>query len=199
MTTTSPSTPSPPTSGPGPDDRSPRRRLVIVGAIVVTLLVLAVAYTAFGSQPSSVPGTASTAAGSSNAATAFTATTLSGEKVSIPGTKPSVLFFFAATCVTCGSGAQAVADAQAGVPSVSYVAVDIDPSESEAVVRDFLTQNGAEALAFTRDTDAALAVAFKVTQLSTAIVLDASGAEVYRVVHPTTAKLVSALAEAGAE
>jgi len=160
--------------------------------------MLAVAYTAFGSQPSAPPGAGSSAAGSS-AATEFTATTLSGEKVSIPGGKPSVLFFFAASCVTCGSGAQALAEAQAGVPSVSYVAVDIDPSESEAVVRDFLTDNGAETLAFTRDTDAALAVAFKVAQLSTAIVLDASGAEVFRVVHPTTSKLLSALAEAGAE
>ena len=199
MTTTSPSTPSPPASGPGPDGRSRRRRLGAVGVVVVTLLVLAVAYTAFSSQPSAPPGAASSAAGSSNAATAFTATTLSGEKVSIPGGKPSVVFFFAASCVTCGSGAQALAEAQAGVPSVSYVAVDIDPSESEAVVRDFLTDNGAETLAFTRDTDAELAVAFKVTQLSTAIVLDSSGAEVYRVVHPTTSKLRSALAEAGVE
>ena len=199
MTTTSPSTPSPPASGPSPDDRSRRRRLGVVGAVVVTLLMLAVAYTAFGSQPSPAPGAASSAAGSSNTATAFTATTLSGEEISVPGGHASVLFFFAASCVTCGSGAQALAEAQAAVPSVTYVAVDIDPSESQAVVRDFLTDNGAETLAFTRDTDAELAVAFKVTQLSTAIVLDASGTEVYRVVHPTTSKLRSALTEAGAE
>lgn len=198
MTTTSPSTVPPPASGPGRDDRSRRRRLGVVGAVVVTLLVLAVAYTAFGSQPSAPPGAASSAAGSSNAATAFTATTLSGEKVPIPGAKPSVVFFFAASCVTCGSGAQALAEAQLSVPGANYVAVDIDPSESEAVVRDFLTDNGAETLAFTRDTDAELTVAFKVTQLSTAIVLDASGAEIYRVVHPTTSKLRAALAEAGA-
>lgn len=177
---------------------SRRRWLAIASAAVATLLVLAVAYTAFGSQSTAPPGAGSSTAASSNATTAFTATTLSGEKISVPGGKPSVVFFFAASCVTCGSGAQALAEAQASVPSVSYVAVDIDPSESEAVVRDFLTQNGAEALAFTRDTDAALAVAFNVTQLSTAIVLDASGAEVYRVVHPTTSKLRAALAEAGA-
>ncbi len=199
MTTTSTSTPPPPASGPGPDDRSRRRRLGVVGAVVVTLLVLAVAYTAFGSQPSAPPGAASSPAGSSKAATAFTATTFPGEKVSIPGGKPSVLFFFAASCVTCGSGAQALAEAQLSVPGASYIAVDIDPSESETVVRDFLTDNGAETLAYTRDTDAELAVAFKVNQLSTAIVLDSSGAEVYRVVHPTTSKLRSALAEAGAE
>jgi len=199
VTTTSPSTPAPPASGPGPASRPRRRWPTIVGAVVVSLLVLAVAYTAFGSQPSSPPGAGSSAADSSNAGTAFTATTLSGEKVSIPSGKPSVVFFFAASCVTCGSGAQAVAEAQLSAPGANYVAVDIDPSESEAVVRDFLTDNGAETLAYTRDTDAELAVAFEVTQLSTAIVLDASGTEVYRVVHPTTSKLRSALAEAGAE
>ncbi|MEO5709516.1 MAG: thioredoxin-like domain-containing protein [Nocardioidaceae bacterium] len=198
MTTTSPPTPSPPTSGPGPDDRSSRRRLGAVGAIVVTLLMVAVAYAAFGSQPSAQLGAGSSTAGSSNATTAFTASTLSGEKVAIPNGKPSVVFFFAASCVTCGSGAHALAENQSSIPSVSYVAVDIDPSESEAVVRNFLSDNGAESLAFTLDTDATLAVAFKVTQLSTAIVLDASGAEVDRVVHPTTSKLRTALAEAGA-
>ncbi len=199
MTTTSTSTPPSPASGPGPTSGSRRRGLAIVGAVVITLLVLAVTYTALSPQPASSPGSSSSTAGSSNADTAFTATTLSGETVSIPGGKPSVVFFFAASCVTCGSGAQAVAEAQAGVPGVSYVAVDVDPSESEAVVRDFLTDNGAETLAFTRDTDAELSIAFKVTQLSTAIVLDSSGAEVYRVVHPTTSKLRSALAEAGAK
>ncbi|MGI9084129.1 MAG: TlpA family protein disulfide reductase, partial [Aeromicrobium sp.] len=148
MTPTSTSAPTS-ASGPGPVGGTRRRWLAIAGASGATLLVLAVAYTAFGSQPAPAPGAASSAAGSaSTAATAFTATTLSGEKVSIPGGKPSVVFFFAASCVTCGSGAQAVAEAQAGVPSVSYVAVDIDPSESEAVVRDFLTDNGAETLAF---------------------------------------------------
>ncbi len=199
MSATSKSTPPPPASGPGPAGGTRRRRLTIAGAAVITLLVLAVTYAAFDSQPDPAAGAVSSTAGSSKAATAFTATSLSGEEISVPGGHASVLFFFAASCVTCGSGAQALAEAQLSVPGASYVAVDIDPSESEAVVRDFLTDNGAETLAYTRDTDAELAFAFEVTQLSTAIVLDASGTEVYRVVHPTTPKLRSALAEAGAE
>ena len=197
MTTTSPSTPSPPTSGPGPDDRSRRRRLGVVGAVVVTLLVLAVAYTAFGSQPSAPPGAASSAAGSSNAATAFTATTLSGEEVSIPGGKPSVVFFFSATCGSCGPGARALAEAQASTPDANYVAVDIDPNESVDVVREFLTANDASTLAYARDTDAALTRAYELTQLSTAVVLDASGTEVYRGVDPTPGQIRTALTKAG--
>ncbi len=198
MTTTSPSTPSPPASGPGPDGRSPRRLLSFLGAVVVTLLVLAVAYTAFSSQPSPAPSAGSSAAGSaSTAATAFTATTLSGDQVGVPGGKPSVVFFFSATCGSCGPGARALAEAQASTPDANYVAVDMDPSESVAVVRSFLTANDASTLAYARDTDAALTRAYELTQLSTAVVLDASGTEVYRGVDPTPAQIRAALTKAG--
>ena len=172
MTITSTSAPPPPASGPGPDGRSRRRRLGVVGAVVVTLLMLAVAYTAFSSQPSPAPGAEYSVAGSaSTAATAFTASTLSGDQVAVPGGKPSVVFFFSATCGSCG----ALAEAQASTPDANYVAVDIDPNESVDVVREFLTANDASTLAYARDTDAALTRAYELTQLSTAVVLDASG------------------------
>ncbi len=196
MTTTSPSTP-PPASGPGPDGRS-RRRRGAVGAVVVTLLVLAVAYTAFGSQPTPTPGAVSSAAGSaSTAATAFTATTLSGDQVAVPGGKPSVVFFFSATCASCGPGARALAEAQASTPDANYVAVDIDPGDSETVVRKFLTTNDASTLAYARDTDAALSRAYQLTRLSTAVVIDASGTEIYRGVDPTPSQIRDALTRAG--
>ena len=197
MTTTSTSTPSS-ASGPGRTGGSRRRWLAIGGAAVVTLLVLAVTYTAL-SQPSPAPGAVSFAAGSSEAATAFTASTLSGEKVSVPGGKPSVVFFFSATCGTCGPGARALAEAQASTPDANYVAVDIDPNESVDVVREFLTANDAGTLAYARDTDAALTRAYQLTQLSTAVVLDASGTEVYRGVDPTATQIRSALSKAGVE
>lgn len=198
MTTTSPSTPSPPASGPGPDGRSPRRLRSLLGAVVVALLVLAVAYTAFSSQPSPAPGAGSSAAGSaSTAATAFTASTLSGDQVAVPGGKPSVVFFFSATCGSCGPGARALTEAQTSTPDANYVAVDMDPSESVAVVRSFLTANDASTLAYARDTDATLTRAYKLTQLSTAVVLDASGTEVYRGVDPTPAQIRAALTKAG--
>lgn len=199
MTTTSPSTPSPPASGPESTGGSRRRWPTIVGAAVVTVLVLAVTYTALSSQPAPAPGAASSAAGSSTAATAFTAATLSGEKVSIPGGKPSVVFFFSASCGTCGPGARALAETQASTPDVNYVAVDIDPAESVDVVREFLTANDASTLAYARDTGAGLTRAYQITQLSTAVVLDASGTEVYRGVHPTPSQIRTALTKAGVE
>lgn len=197
MTTTSTSTPSS-ASGPGPAGGLRRRWLAIVGTAVVTLLVLAVTYTAL-SQPSPAPGAVSSAAGSSKAATAFTASTLSGEEVPVPGGRPSVVFFFSATCGTCGPGARALAETQASTPDANYVAVDIDPNESVDVVREFLTANDAGTLAYALDTDAALTRAYQLTQLSTAVVLDASGTEVYRGVDPTPTQIRTALSKAGVE
>lgn len=198
MATTSAATPSS-TPDPGPAGGPRRRRLAIVAAAVVSLLVLAVAYTALSSQPDPAPDTASSAAGTNAAATAFTASTSSGEEVPVPGGKPSVIFFFSVNCGTCGPGAQALAEAQASTPEVNYVAVDIDPTESVDDVREFLTTNDATSLAYALDTDAALTHAYQLTQLSTAVVLDASGAEVYRGVDPTPTQIRSALTKAGVE
>ncbi|GAB3662685.1 hypothetical protein GCM10027596_24680 [Nocardioides korecus] len=117
----------------------------------------------------------------------------------MPGDKPSVVFFFSASCGSCGPGARALAEAQTSTPNVNYVAVDIDPSESVDVVREFLTANHADTLAYARDTDAALTRAYQLAQLSTAVVLDTSGTEVYRGVDPTATQIRSALTQAGAE
>lgn len=199
MTTTSPSTPPSSASGPGPAGRSRRRWLTIAGVAVVTLLVLAVTYTALSAEPSPAPDAVSSAAGTSTAATAFTASTMSGAEVAVPGGKPSVVFFFSATCGTCGPGARALAEAQASTPDANYVAVDIDPNESVNDVQEFLTANDASTLAYARDTDASLTRAYQLTQLSTAVVLDAAGTEVYRGVDPTSTQIRSALTKAGVE
>lgn len=198
MTTPTPLLPPSSASVPGPTGGSRRRWLTLAGAAVVTLLVLAVAYTALSPDPGRAPD-ASSAAGTSNAATAFTASTQSGEDIAIPGGRPSVVFFFSATCGTCGPGAQALAETQAGTPDANYVAVDVDPNDSVEDVREFLDANDASTLAYARDPDAALARAYQLTQLSTAVVLDAAGTEVFRGVDPTSAELSSALTEAGVE
>lgn len=185
-------------SGPGPASRPRRRWLALAGAAVVTLLVLAVTYTTL-TQPTPAPAAASLNAGPSTAATAFIATTTDGEEVPVPGGKASVVFFFSSSCGSCGPGAHALPDAQTSTPDANYIAVDIDPSESVAVVRDFLNTNNASTLSYARDTDGGLTRAYQLSQLSTAVVLDASGTEVYRGVDPTPTQIRSALTKAGAQ
>ncbi|WP_219418498.1 TlpA family protein disulfide reductase [Pseudonocardia nigra] len=182
-------------TGRSPSPRRSRRRWPLLAGIgVAVIAVLAVAYTALSPAPTPTPG----AAASSSTGVAFTATTLSGQQVNVPGGKPSVVFFFSVNCGTCGPGAQALAQAQQSAPDANYVAVDVAPDETATDVAEFLTTNQATGLAYTLDTGGALTSSYQLTQLSTAVVLDAQGNTVYRGVDPTPDQIQAALATAGA-
>ncbi|MEJ7704375.1 MAG: redoxin domain-containing protein [Geodermatophilaceae bacterium] len=169
---------------------SPRRRWAILAGVgVAVLAVLAVVYTVLSPAPGG--------SGQASADTSFTASTLTGQEVTVPGGKPTVIFFFSATCGSCAAGAQALADAQQTNPEANYVAVDIDPSETADDVREFLTANQAEGLAYATDTNGSISRAYEVTRLSTAVVLDSEGAEVSREVEPTLDQILAALTAAG--
>lgn len=177
-----------------------RRWALAAGVGVAVIALLAVAYTAFSPASPPRPGaaTSSTAGAGGDSASGFAATTLSGQQLTVPGGKPSVLFFFSVDCGSCGPGAQALAQAQEANPGANYVAVDVDPGETSADVREFLTANQAGGLAYALDTDASLTRAYQLTQLSTAVVLDATGTIVYRGVDPTPDQIRTALTTAGA-
>lgn len=178
------------TTGRSSSRRPARRRWPLLAGIgMAVIAVLAVAYTALSPAPAPTAG--------SSAGVEFTAATLSGQQVSVPGGKPSVVFFFSVNCGTCGPGAQALAKAQQATPDANYVAVDVAPGETDADVAEFLTTNQATGLAYTLDTDGALTSAYQLTQLSTAVVLDPQGAIVYRGVDPTPDQIQTALATAG--
>lgn len=187
------------TTGHSTSPRLPRRRWAILAGVALALIaVLAVAYTALSPAPAPAPGSAASATAAGGQATSFTASTPSGQHVAVPGGKPSVVFFFSATCGTCGPGAHALAQAQQATPGANYVAVDIDPSETITDVRQFLTANQADGLAYATDTGASLTRAYQLTQLSTAIVLNPQGTVVYRGVDPTPNQIRAALTTAGA-
>ncbi|WP_205677030.1 MULTISPECIES: thioredoxin-like domain-containing protein [unclassified Arthrobacter] len=134
------------------------------------------------------------------AAAGFTAATSQGEQVPVPGSKPSVLFFFSIECGACGPGTRMLAEVQRSSPAaVNYVAVDIAPYETADEIKEFLAGNGASSLAFASDTDTRLITAYGINQVSTAVVLDAAGTEVFRAVEPDAAELRTALAAAGAD
>lgn len=169
---------------------SPRRRpLLLVGALVVVLAVAALLYTAL--RPGS---TSNSAAGPAGGPVSFTATTVSGQQIAVPGGKPSVLLFLGVNCGGCGPTATALGRLQAQAPgAANFVGVDITPGESASDVRGFLTANHADGLGIALDTDTHLISALGVTQLTTVVVLDATGAPTYRAVEPTPAQVQTAL------
>jgi len=147
-----------------------------------------------GSSQGAAPG-----ATASVTAEAFTAQTAAGGQVSVPGSKPSVLFFFSIECGACGPFTKALAEVQRSAPeAANYVAVDVASYETAPDVEAFLAQNQASSLAYAIDTNTRLISAYQVNQLSTAVVLDASGTEVFRGVEPSVAQIRDALTKAGA-
>lgn len=62
----------------------------------------------------------------------------------------------------------------------------------------FLHENEASSLAFASDLNARLITAYQINQVSTVVVLDAAGRDVFRAVEPSAGQLRTALAAAGA-
>lgn len=179
--------------------RHDRGRLISVALPVAAALGLAIALlVAFASSETSTVPAAGPTGEDAPAAGTFTARTIAGEEVEVPGSRPSILFFFSISCGTCGPGAQALAEAQRDIgDQANFVVIDVVPEESDGDIQDFLTYFEADRLAYTSDVDARLITTYQVTQLSTAIVLDSAGNEVSRTVDPSPADIRAELAKAG--
>lgn len=182
------------TSSDTPPTSTRRRPLLLVGALIALFAVAAVLYTAL--KPTS---TASDTAGPASAPVSFTAATTSGQQLRVPGGKPSVLLFLGVHCGGCGPTAAALGQLQQQNPgAANFVGVDITPGETDSDVRGFLDTNHATGLGYTFDTDTRLITALGVTQLTTVVVLDASGAPTWRAVEPTPAQIQAELAKLAA-
>lgn len=162
-------------------------------------LVVAVGVGVTGCATTEIPQGSSQGAAAGATAEAFTAQTAAGARVSVPGSKPSVLFFFSIECGACGPFTKVLAEVQQSAPeAANYVAVDVASYETAPDVEAFLAQNQASSLAYAIDTNTRLISAYQVNQLSTVVVLDASGTEVFRGVEPSVEQIRDALTEAGA-
>ncbi|MBS4728662.1 alkyl hydroperoxide reductase [Mycobacterium sp. SM1] len=179
----------------------PGSRLRPVVIVLAGAAVLAIAFALYAAlSPGGKRTPSQHPAGPAASGAAVTAQTMQGTRVRVPdGARPSVLFFFSATCGNCGPSARAVGQAQqAAGPKAVFVAVDIDPSDSEQAIKDFLIANQAGGVAFTRDARAALMSSYQVTQPSTVVVLDGAGAVMFRAVEPTADQIGAQLAKLGA-
>lgn len=181
-----------------PESSRRRNTLLIALAVVAALGIVSLLYTGLSaSNDSSATAQKSPgAAAGGSVSGAFTARTMAGQQVAVPGSRPSVLFFFSVECGACGPGARALADVQRQDPQrANFVAVNINAGDTDQSIREFLSQNQATGLGLVRDTDTRLLQAYQVNQLSTAVILDASGKVVYRAVEPTASQIESQLAK----
>lgn len=169
-----------------------RRTLLVVLAVVSVVGVAAVLYSAFSASDKP---TASAPPDANPGTQTLTAHTLDGGQVTVPGNRPSVLFFFSVECGGCGPSAQALAQARQAVgDKANFVAVDVAGNETEADVTGFLNTYKATTLAYAIDTTAQWIRTYKVNQLSTAVVLNSGGTETFRAVEPSAEQIRAELA-----
>lgn len=125
---------------------------------------------------------------------------LDGQEVTVPDGKPAALFFFSVGCGECVGGASSLATAAEKVgDNADYLAVDMDPSEAEDIVRGFLDYIEAPDLPTAIDAKGTLSQRFQVASLSTLIVVDADGNVTFRGTDPAPAVIEAELAKAGTE
>lgn len=129
-------------------------------------------------------------------ASTFTAQTIGGGSLQLPGDRPSVLLFFSVECGGCGPTANALAEAQAADPAAAdFAVVDVAGYETASDIEGFLRAYSATSLAYARDTEGDIFTGYGVTALSTVIIVDTDGRVVYRAVEPSADKIRSELAK----
>lgn len=126
-------------------------------------------------------------------------TTIVGKTVRIPDKKPTALFFFSVGCDSCVAGAISMGKAAAVVGNkAQFLIVDVDPSEKTGVIGDFLRSIGTPDLPAAIDQGAALSRTYRVSALSTLLVVNSKGKITYRATDPSSRQIQTALARAEA-
>ena len=113
----------------------------------------------------------------------FTATAVDGQRVVFPTGHPTAVFFMSGLCPSCVAEAQTAAQVQAAFAGrASVLAIDADPTDSAALIRQFEQSVDVPIhYPFVSDPSGRLVEAFGATSTDEwAIVTDAAGRVVYR-------------------
>lgn len=193
---------STPPSAPRPTRRYPRlrpamRAAALMGAVLAAILLAGCGATTGTGAPTSAAASSSAGAGSGPTVASVTVKTLNGSSLTLPTGKPTVIYFFTASCGPCAAGVKNVASGLArAAPGAQAVTVDLDPSEPTEVLNQFIASVGNPPVTMVRD-DGTLLKHFNVDSLGTTVVLNSSGKEIYRGVDPSADETAKALAAAG--
>lgn len=127
-------------------------------------------------------------------------TTIDGRQVSVPGSTPTALLFFSFSCGECVVGGKSLAQAQAGAENAGskagFLLVDMDPKESPQDAARFRDQIDSKNLPAVIDTGATLSRTYKISALTTVIVVDAAGKVTYQGHAPSADQILGQLDKA---
>lgn len=151
-----------------------RRRILTITAIAAAVaLVLVLALTALNR------GTGTdTAAGAVDGTSVdrIEITSIEGEPLTVPGERPTVLYFMASWCYTCIAQAQAMNELEAEYAGqADFVGVDVTPGNTKAQVDEFRELAGFPEHPYVVDETGELSKKYEVVSLDTTVVLAPDG------------------------
>lgn len=168
--------------------------MLAVTAAIALLAACGTGRNAVGSGPVHSAATATRPAAQAGASGSQSLTTIDGTTVYVPSRKPSVLVFISISCADCSAAAKAVAQASQAVGDrATFLAVDLDPGVPVQALTSFLDYVHANDLPAMVDARAALLARYRVSALSSVIVIDPAGAVTYRAINPSSAAIVAAV------
>jgi len=172
--------------------RSRRTSLSVIVAVAWVTLTLALAGCSLANDQQLAP----TGHTDTSTSSGFAAPTESGEAITVPAGRPSVVLFFSVECGGCGPTATALAQVQAADPGAAdFVVVDVAAYETAKDIKEFLAANSAHDLTYTIDTQGQLVADYQVTQLSTVLILDSDNTVAFRAIEPSTDQIRAELAK----
>ena len=153
--------------------RNHRRIFTITAVIAAAALILILAITALNRGSETNPATGSAGG---NTVDRIEVTSVDGKALTVPSTRPTVLFFMASWCYTCVPQAEAMKELeQEYAGKADFVAVDVTPENTQTEVDQFRELAGNPGYPFVVDRTGELTQKYAVTSLDSTVVVAPDG------------------------
>ena len=153
--------------------RNHRRIFTITAVVAAAALILVLALTALNRGSETAP--AAGPAGANNV-DRIEITSVDGKALTVPSTRPTVLYFMASWCYTCVPQAEAMKELeQEYADKADFVAVDVTPETTKTQVDQFRELAGTPGYPFVVDRTGELTQKYAVTSLDSTVVIAPDG------------------------
>ncbi|RKO21779.1 TlpA family protein disulfide reductase [Pseudarthrobacter phenanthrenivorans] len=153
--------------------KNPRRIFTITAVIAAAALILILSLTALnrGSETTSAAGPVG-----ANNVDRIELTAVDGKALTVPSTRPTVLYFMASWCYTCVPQAKAMKELeQQYADKADFVAVDVTPENTKTQVDQFRELADTPGYPFVVDQTGDLTQKYAVTSLDSTVVVAPDG------------------------
>lgn len=151
-----------------------RRRILTITALAAAVaLVLILAFTALNRGGG---GVAARGAVDGTSVDRIEVTSTEGEPLTVPGERPTVLYFMASWCYTCIAQAQAMKELEGQyADEAQFIAVDVTPGNTKIQVDGFRELAGFPEHPYVVDETGEISKKYEVVSLDTTVVLAPDG------------------------